>query len=73
MTSKLTTICGAIGIAATGVATCNFGPLTTKIALCVSGIAGSLGLFFARDNKVTDEASGAIAKEAATQFKQKPN
>jgi len=59
MTSKYTTICGAVGIIATTVATFNFTPMVTKVALCVSAASTSLGLFFARDNKVSDEKAGA--------------
>lgn len=59
MKSKWTTICGAVALAGTGVAQFNFSPMVTKIALCASTVATSLGLFFARDNKVTDEQAGA--------------
>jgi hypothetical protein len=59
MTSKLTTYCGAITIAATTVAQFDFSPKVTKVALCVASIATGVGLYFARDNKVTDEDAGA--------------
>lgn len=59
MNSKLTTICGAVGIVAGIVAASNFGPLATKIAGVVAMSANSLGLFFARDNKTSDEKAGA--------------
>ena len=59
MKIKLTTYCGAVGIVGVTVAQFNFTPLVTKIALCVAGIGNGLGLFFSRDNKVTDEQAGA--------------
>jgi hypothetical protein len=62
MTSKLTTICGAVGLVAGVVAVNNFTPLVTKIAACVATCANSLGLYFARDNKVSDEKAGAAGK-----------
>ena len=57
--SKLTTWCGAVGIAAGCVVAANFSPMTTKIAGCLCAIANGLGLFFARDNGVSDEQAGA--------------
>lgn len=59
MKSKLTTYCGAAGTVAAVVATYNFSPLVTKIAACVAACANGLGLFFARDNGVSDERAGA--------------
>lgn len=59
MKSKFTTYCGCASAAGTVIATFNFTPLVTKIALCVSGIATAVGLVVARDNSVTDERAGA--------------
>ena len=59
MTSKLTTYCGAVGAVASIVATYGFGPMTTKIASCVAACATGAGLYFARDNHVSDEVAGA--------------
>ena len=59
MTSKATTYCGAITIVATIVAQSNFGPDINKICGCIAAVATGLGLYFARDNKVSDEQAGA--------------
>lgn len=59
MNSKITTICGAISIIAGTIVASNFDPLVTKIASCVATAATGLGLFFARDNNVSDEQAGA--------------
>ncbi len=59
MNSKLTTICGAVGIVAGIVVAAGFDPMATKIAGVICTSANSLGLFFARDNKVSDEKAGA--------------
>ena len=59
MTSKITTYCGAIAASATAVLICNFNETTNKVCLGISAAANAAGLFFARDNKVSDEAAGA--------------
>ena len=62
MASKLTTICGAISVIAGTVVASGFSPLVTKIAGCIASAATGLGLFFARDNSVSDEQAGAGKK-----------
>lgn len=59
MKSKLTTYCGAAALAAVTVSQFNFSPMVTKVSLCVAAVGNALGLFFARDNRVTDEKAGA--------------
>jgi len=59
MTSKITTYCGAVAVVAGVITSYGFTPLITQIAGCVGACASGLGLFFARDNKVSDEQAGA--------------
>lgn len=58
-TSKITTICGFVAMAAGCVVAANFSPLVNKIALCIGAIAGGAIGIFARDNGVSDEQAGA--------------
>jgi predicted transcriptional regulator len=54
-----TTLFGALAIAAGTIVAADFGPLVTKIAVCVGSSATGIGLLFARDNNVTSEQANA--------------
>lgn len=67
--SKWTTYCGIAQLVGVGINEANFCPLMNKIGLFISGLAIAIGLYIARDNKVSDEQAGAGQTKTTTNNK----